>query len=394
MPQPALTGKDVAVSGISPPAAALLPTYRRCDVTFVRGSGARLWDSDGNEYIDLLAGIATVQLGHCHPAVVAALERQARSLWHVSNFFYNQPMVELAERLVTRSLGGGVFFTNSGAEAIECALKLARRHRPRGEFVVLEGGFHGRTFGALSVTPQATKQEPFAPLVPGVRVVPRDDPERLAASVDERCAAVLVEPIQGEGGVHPLARELLAAARAACDRSGALLVFDEVQCGIGRTGSLFAYQHEDVAVTPDVVCLAKGLGGGFPIGACVVTPALRETLQPGDHGSTFGGNALACAVANAVLDVVDDHVFLAQVRARGERLRRGLAELGLDVRGRGLMLAFALDDAPAFVERALHEARLVLNATGPDTVRLVPPLVIEDEEIDSALARIASLLGC
>ena len=394
MPQPALTGKDVAVSGISPPAAALLPTYRRCDVTFVRGSGARLWDSDGNEYIDLLAGIATVQLGHCHPAVVAALERQARSLWHVSNFFYNQPMVELAERLVARSLGGGVFFTNSGAEAIECALKLARRHRPRGEFVVLEGGFHGRTFGALSVTPQATKQEPFAPLVPGVRVVPRDDPERLAASVDERCAAVLVEPIQGEGGVHPLARELLAAARAACDRSGALLVFDEVQCGIGRTGSLFAYQHEDVAVTPDVVCLAKGLGGGFPIGACVVAPALRETLQPGDHGSTFGGNALACAVANAVLDVVDDRAFLAQVRARGERLRRGLAELGLHVRGRGLMLAFALDDAPAFVERALHEARLVLNATGPDTVRLVPPLVIEDEEIDSALARIASLLGC
>jgi acetylornithine/N-succinyldiaminopimelate aminotransferase len=382
------------VSGISSPAAALLPTYRRFDVTFVRGSGARLWDSDGNEYIDLLAGIATVQLGHCHPAIVAALERQARSLWHVSNFFYNQPMVELAERLVTRSLGGGVFFTNSGAEAIECALKLARRHRPRGEFVVLEGGFHGRTFGALSATPQPSKQEPFAPLVPGVRVVPRDDPERLAASVDERCAAVLVEPIQGEGGVHPLTRELLAAARAACDRSGALLVFDEVQCGIGRTGSLFAYQHEDVAVTPDVVCLAKGLGGGFPIGACVVTPALRETLRPGDHGSTFGGNALACAVANAVLDVVDDHAFLARVRARGERLRRGLAELGLHVRGRGLMLAFALDDAPAFVERALHEARLVLNATGPDTVRLVPPLVIEDEEIDSALARIASLLGC
>ncbi len=371
----------------------LLPTYRRFDVEFVRGEGALLWDADGNEYIDLLAGIATAQLGHAHPQLVAALRAQGERLWHVSNFFYTEPMVRLAERLVRRSLGGGVFFCNSGAEAIECALKLARRARPGGDFVVLEGAFHGRTFGALSVTPQPAKQEPFAPLVPGVRVAPRDDPEALRALVDERCAAVLVEPVQGEAGVHPIASEVLAAARAACDEQGALLVFDEVQCGIGRTGSLFAYHHEEVAVEPDVLCLAKGLGGGFPIGACITRPALRETLQPGDHGSTFGGNALACAVANAVLDVVDDVAFLRGVRDRGERLRAGLASLGLAVRGRGLMLAFEIEDAPALVERALYEQRLVLNATGPTTVRLVPPLVISEEQLDEALARLARLLG-
>lgn len=365
----------------------VMGTYARNPVEFVRGEGCKLWDADGNEYLDFLAGISVVQIGHCHPALVQAVTEQAARLMHVGNLFYTEPQMRLAERLSKSSLGGKVFFANSGAEANECAIKLARRHKQRGDIVVSEGGFHGRTYGALSATPQETKQAPFAPLVPGFKVVGRNDPESLHAAVDENTAAVLLEPVQGETGIHPLDEEYLAFARRLCDEHGALLIFDEVQCGMGRTGWLWAWQG--VEVRPDVMTTAKGLGGGLPIGACVTTPEQADVLQPGDHGSTFAGGPVIAAGANAVFDVVDDPELLSDVADYGERLARGLAEIGLKrVRGRGLMLAFETGDGPGFARRALLEERLVLNATGPDTVRLLPPLTVTPEEIDDALDRI------
>ena len=369
----------------------LMPTYQRLPVAFARGEGTRLFDTDGNEYLDFMAGISVAQIGHAHPALARAISEQAARLLHVPNLFYNADAIRLAQRLTERSLGGKAFFCNSGAEANECAIKLVRRHRARGEIVVLEHAFHGRTLGALSATPAPAKQEPFEPLVPGFRVVPRNDPDALRAAVGERTAAVFVEPIQGESGIHPIAPAVLEAAREACDASGALLVFDEIQCGMGRTGTLWAY--EGVGVTPDVITTAKGLGGGVPIGACVTTPELGDTLRPGDHGSTFAGAPLAAAAAGAVLDVVDDPGFLAAVRQKGELLAEGLRALGVDgVRGRGLMLAFTVADAPAVVRRALLEQRLVANATGPDSVRLLPPLTVSDDEIDEGLGRLGAAL--
>jgi acetylornithine/N-succinyldiaminopimelate aminotransferase len=365
---------------------ALMPTYARNPVEFVRGEGTRLWDDEGNEYLDFLAGISVAQLGHCHPRVVEAVREQAAQLMHVGNLYYTEPALRLAARLSECSLGGKVFLCNSGTEAIECAIKLARRRRPGGDFVVLEGAFHGRTMGALSATPQEEKQAPFAPLVPGFRVASRQGP----LPVDDDTAAVIIEPIQGEWGIHPVDPGLLASAREACDAHGALLVFDEIQCGMGRTGSLWAWQQ--LGVRPDVMTTAKGLGGGLPIGACVASPDFGDVLRPGDHGSTFAGGPVICAAANAVLDVVDDPAFLRGVAGKGARLAAGLRDLGLDVRGLGLMLAFRADDAPALVRRALLEERLVLNATGPDTVRLLPPLTVSDDEIAEAVRRIGALL--
>jgi acetylornithine/N-succinyldiaminopimelate aminotransferase len=369
---------------------AVMATYARNPVEFVRGEGTRLWDDEGHEYLDFLAGISVVQLGHCHPALVEAVREQAGQLMHVGNLFYTEPAMRLAKRLVDISLEGRTFLCNSGTEAIECAIKVARRHRSAGEFVVMDGGFHGRTMGALSATPQETKQAPFAPLVPGFSVVPRNDPEALLAAVDGSTAAVILEPIQGESGIHPLSDELLHTAREACDEHGALLIFDEVQCGMGRTGSLWAWQG--VGVRPDVMTTAKGLGGGVPIGACVAAPAYAELLQPGDHGSTFAGGPLACAAAGAVFDVVDDEDFLAGVRQRGERLAAGLSALDLEVRGRGLMLAFPVADGPELMRRLLLEQRLVTHATGPDTLRLLPPLTVSHDEIDEALRRIGDAM--
>ena len=368
---------------------ALMPTYARNPVEFVRGEGTRLWDDQGNEYLDFLAGISVVQVGHCHPAVVGAISEQAGRLMHVGNLYYTEPGLRLAKRLADGSLGGRVFFTNSGAEAIECAIKLARKRRPGGEFVVLEGGFHGRTMGALSATPQESKQAPFAPLVPGFTAVPRRGDLREAVSADT--AAVIIEPIQGECGIHPIPPELLAEAREACDDHGALLVFDEVQCGMGRTGALWAWQRS--GVRPDVMTVAKGLAGGLPIGAVVTSPEHAAVFEPGDHGSTFAGGPVVSAAANAVLDVVDDPAFLEQVSKKGERLAGGLRRLGLDVRGDGLMLAFHVPDAPDLARRLLLEQRLVANATGPDTVRLLPPLTVLPEEIDDALGRISAVLS-
>ena len=366
---------------------AVMGTYARQPVEFVRGEGTRLWDADGAEYLDFLSGISVTQLGHCHPRVVEAVRDQVGRLMHTGNLFYTEPGMRLAGRLAEVSIGGKVFFCNSGAEAIECAIKLARRRKPGGRFVVLEGGFHGRTMGALSATPQETKQAPFAPLVPGFTTAPRGGP----LALDDGVAALILEPVQGESGIHPLGPELLAEAREACDAHDALLVLDEIQCGMGRTGTLWAWQQ--LGVEPDVMTVAKGLGGGLPIGACVAAPAYADVLQPGDHGSTFAGGPVVAAAANAVVDTVADDAFLASVVAKGERLALGLRELGLDVRGLGLMLAFAAADGPELVRRALLDERLVMNATGPDTVRLLPPLTVSEEEIDDAVGRIGRLVA-
>jgi acetylornithine/N-succinyldiaminopimelate aminotransferase len=371
----------------------VVPSYARSPVEFVRGEGAWLWDEEGNEYLDFLCGISVTNVGHCHPRVVAAVREQAGRLMHVSNLFYTEPAMRLAERLSESSLGGKVYFCNSGAEASEAAIKLVRKAHPSGDVVVVYGAFHGRTYGALSATPQEAKQAPFAPLVPGFRAV-EPTPEALAGAVDADTAAVLLEPIQGESGVHALSTEALQAARAACDEHGAALVFDEVQCGMGRTGTLWAY--EQTGVTPDAITLAKALGGGLPIGALLTAPRLADVFQPGDHGSTFAGGPVIAAAALAALEVTDDPALLARVGELGQRLHAGLERLPhvSSVRGRGLMLACELDiPASEVVRRALFEQRLILNATGPTTVRLLPPLIVGAREIDTALERLGAALS-
>ena len=372
---------------------SVMPTYRRFPVEFVRGEGALLFDAEGNRYIDLLAGIAVDNVGHCHPLVVEAVREQAGRLLHVSNLFYTEPGLRLAETLSRSSLGGPVFFTNSGAEANEAALKLARRLKPGGSFVVLAGAFHGRTMGALSATPQAEKQAPFEPLVPGFTSVCADA-QALREAVTEETAAVLIEPIQGEGGVHVVPDGVLLAAREACDRVGALLVFDEVQTGAGRTGSLWAF--EQTPVMPDAMTVAKGLGGGLPIGALVASADLERTFEPGDHGSTFAGGPLVSAAALASLSVLGSPGLLERVSEKGREIRERLDAMAAvrETRGRGLMIGADIDgSATEVVERALFEHRIVLNATGPSTLRLVPPLVIDDEQIDEALERLGEILG-
>jgi len=370
----------------------LIPSYARFGVEFMRGRGARLWDADGNEYLDFLCGISVTNLGHCHPRVVQALREQAGELVHVGNLFYTAPAMRLAERLSQSSLGGKVYFCNSGAEANEAAIKLARKARPAGDVVVLHGAFHGRTYGALSATPQEAKQAPFAPLVPGFRAV-EPTPEAIAEAVDERTAALLLEPIQGETGVHVLSDELLRSARAACDEHGSALIFDEVQCGMGRTGTLWAY--EQTGVRPDAMTVAKALGGGLPIGALITGERLADVLQPGDHGSTFAGGPVVAASALAALELTDDPRLLRRVGELGQRLAAGFEALPhvLAVRGRGLMLAGELDvSAPEVTRRALFNQRLVVNATGPTTLRLLPPLTIDVDELDEGLARLAAAL--
>ena len=368
-------------------------TYARNPVQFVRGVGARLWDEDDHEYLDFLAGISVLNVGHCHPRVVEAVREQAGRLTHATNLYYTEPALRLSERLSESSLGGKVFLTNSGTEAVEAAIKLVRRARPRGNLVVLDEAFHGRTYGALSATPQESKQAPFAPLVPGFVVVPKD-PDALAAAVDDETAAVLLEPIQGETGINVLSDELLAAARKACDRTGAALVFDEIQCGMGRTGTLWAY--EQTGVVPDALTSAKGLGGGLPIGALVTGERLADVFQLGDHGSTFAGGPLISSAALVALEICSEPALLERVRELGARLAAGLGRLPYvtAVRGRGLMLAIdtaAGIGAPELARRALLEQRLVVNATGPATIRLEPPLIISEHDVDEAVKRLAAL---
>jgi predicted acetylornithine/succinylornithine family transaminase len=371
-----------------------IATYARNPVQFVRGSGCRLWDADGAEYLDFLAGISVLNVGHCHPRVVETVREQVGRLTHATNLYYTAPAMELSAALSRSSLGGKVFLCNSGAEANEAAIKLARRARPGGKIVVLREAFHGRTYGALSGTPQESKQAPFAPLVPGFEVVAKS-PEALTAAVDSGTAAVLLEPIQGETGIHVLSDELLSAARAACDEAGAALIFDEIQTGMGRTGTLWAY--EQTGVVPDALTSAKALGGGLPAGALVTGPRLADVFQLGDHGSTFAGGPVVASAALVALEVCSDPALLESVRGLGERLRAGLAELPgvAEVRGRGLMVGVDFAEGVSAVEiarRALLEQRLVINATGPATVRFEPPLIVSAAEIDEALSRLGALL--
>jgi predicted acetylornithine/succinylornithine family transaminase len=372
---------------------SVISSYARMPVEFVRGKGARLWDSEGNEYLDFLCGISVTNLGHCHPRVVDAVREQTGVLMHVSNLFYTEPAMRLAERLAGSSLGGKVFFCNSGAEANEAAIKLARRARHGGDILVVHGAFHGRTYGALSATPQESKQAPFAPLVPGFRAL-APEAAAIAAAVDANTAAVLLEPIRGEGGVHELSVETLQAARSACDEHGAALIFDEVQCGMGRTGTLWAY--EQTGVVPDAITVAKALGGGLPIGALVTGERLADILRPGDHGSTFAGGPVVASAALAALELSSDPDLLENVHRQGVFMSEGLASLhGVsEVRGRGLMLACELSvSAPELAQRALLEQRLVVNATGPSTLRLLPPLNIDRTDVQEALERLAAALG-
>ncbi len=369
-------------------------SYARLPLQIVRGAGSWVWDQDGKQYLDLFCGISVTNLGHCHPRVVEAIRDQAQTLIHASNLFYTEPGIRLAERLAASSLGGKVIFGNSGAEAIEAAIKCARRAKPGGWVVSLEGAFHGRTYGALSATHQEAKQAPFAPLVPGFKVAAATT-DSIERAVGPQTAALLIEPIQGEAGVHVVPTDVLQAARAACDRHGAALIFDEIQTGMGRTGSLWAYQQTDVV--PDAMTTAKALGGGLPIGALITGERLQDALQAGDHGSTFAAGPLVASAALAALDVTEDPELIFRVNELGEQLRVRLAALPgvTDVRGRGLMVGFDLEqgDAPGFVERALSEQQLLLNATGPSTVRLLPPLTIDDAEMAEGITRIATALA-
>jgi predicted acetylornithine/succinylornithine family transaminase len=377
----------------------LMRTYKRAPVEFVRGEGALLWDAEGKEYLDFLGGISVCSVGHCNPEVVEAVREQAGRLMHTSNLFYTEPMVRLAERLAESSLGGRVFFSNSGTEANECAIKIARKHAHRRgisapEIISFERDFHGRTYGSLSATPALASNPSMAPMLPGFSAVPFNDPEALRAAVGESTAAVLIEPIQGEAGIYPLGEETLLAARQACDESGALLIFDEIQTGVGRTGSLWAYQQ--TPVRPDVLTSAKALGGGMPIGACITSPEASEVLEPGDHGSTFAGGLLASVAALAVLEIVDDAALLRHVREQGAKLRDAL--LNLDsvetVRGRGLMLGVGLADGidAAAIGADLLERGLIVNVPEPGTLRLLPPLTVDSDQVERAVATIAAAL--
>jgi acetylornithine/N-succinyldiaminopimelate aminotransferase len=379
--------------------AVLMATYGRPEVALVRGSGARVWDAAGHEYLDLLAGVAVSVLGHCHPAIRSAVVDQLGRLGHVSNLYVNEPQILLAERLIALlGVDGRVFFCNSGAEANEAAIKIARR-TGRPEIIATEGSFHGRTLGALSITGQAGKRAPFEPLLPGVTFVPYGDAEALRAAVSERTAAVFLEPTLGEAGVIPPPPGYLAAARAVCAATGALFVLDEVQSGIGRTGGWFAHQAE--GVLPDVITLAKGLGGGLPIGACIGIGPAGHLLRPGDHGSTFGGGPVVCAAALAVLDTIEEEGLLDNALRLGSRLTDGIlaaAAGGRDggvvrgVRGRGLWLAIELAApvAAAFLIEA-RKAGFLVNAPAADAVRLAPPLVLTAADVDGFLAALPEI---
>jgi acetylornithine/N-succinyldiaminopimelate aminotransferase len=379
-------------------AAALMPTYRRQPVAFVRGEGAHLYDAEGRRYVDCMAGISMNNVGHCHPAVVAAIREQAGRLINVSNLYYSEPMVALAEWIRDHSLGGRVYFCNSGAEASEAALKLARRYGgpARTEIVALVDGFHGRTMGALSLTGQPSKQDPFRPLMPGVTHVERDDPDALRAAVGERTCAIVMEMVQGECGVHPVPLEMVRLARELADRHGALLLLDEIQTGLSRTGPLFA--HQDAGVEPDVMMLAKSLGGGVPIGAIVARPEYDAVLRPGDHGSTFAGSPLACAAGLASCAVLADPALQDAVRRKGVALLAGLeglvAEgLATEARGRGLMCAIDLPRARAAeAVEGLLERGFLVNNTSARTVRMLPPLVIDEEDLGDLVAAFREVL--
>jgi len=369
----------------------VMPTYAP-GLTLVRGSGALLWDDQDREYLDFMAGIAVCNTGHCHPGVVAAIRKQAGTLMHVSNLFHNELQPRLAERLSKISLGGKVFFCNSGAEANEALFKLARKwgaDSGRHDIITMKNSFHGRTLATMTATGQTKYQKGFAPLMPGFAYAEFNNLDSVRAAVTPTTVAVLCEAVQGEGGVVPADPAFLAGLRALCDEQNLLLLFDEVQCGIGRTGKWFGFQNYDVR--PDAFTMAKALGGGFPIGALAASPELSDVFQPGNHASTFGGTPLACAAALAVLDAVEQEKLMHNALARGRQLMDGLRALAekhdciQSVRGIGLMIGAVLSVPAKPVETALREKGLLCIATGENVLRFVPPLVVTADQIDRAL---------
>jgi predicted acetylornithine/succinylornithine family transaminase len=372
--------------------APLLPAYPRADVVFVDGKGAWLTAADSRRYLDFAAGIAVVGLGHCHPAPLAAARAQLERLWHVSNLYWTEPMAMLAERLSSRFGGAQAFFCNSGAEAIEAAIKYARKATGRSGIVALEGSFHGRTLGALAATGQPAKRAAFEPLVPGVSFAELNDVASLEAAISAETGLVVLEPVQGEGGIRPATPEFVATAAHLAEANGALLCLDEVQTGVGRTGTFFCF--EQLGVRPQLATLAKGLANGLPIGALLVADEAAGAFAAGDHATTFGGNPVASAAACAVVDAVDDEL-LENVSAQGARLSAALAELpGVEaVRGRGLLLGAELGGPTAPVVEACLDAGLLVTAAGEHVLRLTPPLTVGAAEVDAALELLAEVLG-
>ncbi len=382
----------------------VLGTYARQPLVFVRGEGARLWDSEGREYLDFLAGIAVVQVGHSHPRIADAIAHQSRTLMQVSNLYHNALQAPLAKRLCALSGMEKAFFCNSGAEANEAALKIARKwgKAQRGndciEIITFTGSFHGRTMGAVSATAQPKYQQPFAPLVPGFSYAPLNNLHALDDLISEKTCAVMIEPIQGEGGINVASPEFLQGVRALCDEAEVLLIFDEIQCGMGRTGRFLASHHADVQA--DIVTLAKGIADGFPMGACLTRGSAAHTLVPGDHGSTFAGQPLACAAALATLDVIEDENLIERAQTTGRYLKQGLNRLKAqfpdhitDVRGQGLMLGvqFAQPEAKTLYKRML-DGGIIVNATSDHVMRLVPPLIVTPEQCDRVVNALADLL--
>jgi acetylornithine/N-succinyldiaminopimelate aminotransferase len=378
-------------------ASALLPVYARADLAFERGEGAYLIGTDGRRYLDFASGIAVTALGHAHPHLVAALKSQAEKLWHVSNLFRIPDGEKLADRLAQASFADRVFFTNSGAEALECGIKMCRKWQDdfgdpkRYRIIATEGAFHGRTMATIAAGGQEKHLKGFAPTVEGFDHVAYGNLNELRAAIGPETAAVLVEPVQGEGGMRAASVEYLKGLRQVCDEYGLLLFFDEVQCGMGRTGRLFA--HEWAGVTPDIVATAKGIGGGFPVGACLATEKVAAAMTPGSHGSTFGGNPLAMAVGNAVLDVLLADGFLAHVEAMGALLQKRLAaviakypKLFEELRGKGLMLGLKCRVPNTDMQNRLREAGLLTVGAGDNVLRFLPPLIVEERQIDEALA--------
>jgi predicted acetylornithine/succinylornithine family transaminase len=387
---------------IADEARYMMQTYRRADVVLARGEGVHLYDSDGRRYLDFMSGIAVAALGHADPAVTAAVAEQAATLTHVSNLFYTAPQVGLARRLVTHSFADRVFLTNSGAEAIEGALKFARKWaRERGvgkhEIVAFGGSFHGRTMGALSITYKAAYRDPFAPLLPGVCFAPFNDLDAARAMISDDTCAVVVEPVQGEGGIHAATPEFLRGLRALCDRHGALLIFDEIQCGLGRTGRLWAHEAHGTPVVPDIMTLAKPLANGLPIGAILLTEEVAAAVGYGEHGSTFAGGPVVCRAAEVVFDRVSDPAFLAAVAENGQRLRQALLALNsprvVEVRGVGLLVGVELDGLAAPIIAAAREKGLLIINAGENVLRIAPPLIVSGEHVDAAMAILGECLA-
>ncbi|HEV2898001.1 MAG TPA: aspartate aminotransferase family protein [Pseudaminobacter sp.] len=379
--------------------SALFETFARVPLAFERGEGTWLITEDGRRYLDFAGGIAVNSLGHGHPKLVAALTEQAGKLWHTSNLYQIPGQTRLAERLVENTFADKVFFTNSGAEALECAIKTARRYhyvngRPeRFRTITFEGAFHGRTLATIAAGGQQKYLEGYGPKVEGFDQVAFDDIDAAEKAITGETAAILIEPVQGEGGIREVPAQSLKRLRELCDEHGLLLIFDEVQCGIGRTGKLFA--HEWAGVTPDLMAIAKGIGGGFPMGACLATDEAAAAMTPGVHGTTFGGNPLAMAVGNAVLDVVLEEGFLDEVRRKGLLMKQGLAAIADElpevieaIRGSGLMLGVKCKAPNAKVAAALRDQKLLSVPAGENVLRLLPPLTVTDAEIREALARI------